>query len=317
MGLVGRLYNRLALLSPHIEVKLRQLYWKNNNKLEKYNPNRASVTDVAETPKVDFADVLKRLKEWGVCEGSLLIVHSSFDSLQSTGLSPKEIIDALLNLVGETGTLAMPVIRTFKESPTPEERLKMGVIPTLCKYHVKRTPVLSGILPAMMLRYPNAEVSKFPLNPLCAIGPLAMPMMKHNLEGDCPSPHGEHSCWKFCLDHGAVICGLGTDLRHHNTMGHVAEEAFGNWRWSDEDWFEKRKFIIEAPNEKPIELEVKERKPKWGMLHQAELNRYHDLLRNGVLKSKRIGNILVEFERSEDLINYLRSKNKNGYPYFE
>ena len=167
-----------------------------------------------------------------------------------------------------------------------------------------------------MLRYPNAVVSRFPLNPLCAIGPLAKDMMEHNLEGSCPSPHGPNSCWKFCLDHNAIICGLGTDLRHHNTMGHVAEEAFGDWHWCDEEWYERRKFIIESPNEEPFELEVKERKPKWGMLHQAELNRYHDFLMNDVIKTKVFGNILVEFEDAQKLIGYLQKRNKKGYPYF-
>lgn len=316
MGIVSSIYKRIALLSPRIEVKLRQLYWKNSNRLGKYNPNKGRTKIVSSQENVDFSVIIRQLKDWGVGEGSLLIVHSSYENLQSTGLSPQDIINELLKLVGESGTLAMPVIRTYKECPSAEDRLKHGAMPPVCKYHVKRTPVSSGIIPAMMLRYPNAVVSKFPLNPLCAIGPLAEPMMEHNLEGECPSAHGPNSCWKFCLDHNALICSIGTDLRHHNTMGHVAEEAFGNWYWSDEEWFEHRQFTIEAPKEKPIEIEVKERKPKWGMLHQAEMNRYRDFLKNGVLKSKTFSNILVEFEESQKLIGYLRSKNKNGYPYF-
>lgn len=317
MGIVSSIYKRIALLSPRIEVKLRQFYWKYNDKLEKFNPNKGSYPQGDEVEKVDFNDIIKQLKSWGVGEGSLLIVHSSYDGLQSTGLSPQAILDELLKLVGETGTLAMPVIRTYRESPTAEERLKKGVKPPMCKYNVKRTPVSTGLIPAMMLRKPNAVVSRFPLNPLCAIGPLAEPMMEHNLEGECPSPHGPQSCWKFCLDHNALICSIGTDLRHHNTMGHVAEEAFENWYWSEEEWFEHRKFIIEAPGIETIEKEVKERRPKWGMLHQAEMNRYNDFLKNEVVKSKMIGNVLVEFEEAQKLISFLQSKNRNGYPYFE
>ena len=317
MGIVSSLYKKLALTSPYVEVMLRQIYWKNVKRLGKYNPNAVVMeTDTGEKEPVDFSQIKNWLKEQGVGEGTLLIVHSSYDALKVTGLSPKEIIDELLDLVGDSGTLAMPVIRTYKESPSAEDRLKKGVKPPVCKYHVRRTPVSTGILPAIMLRYPNSEVSHHPLNPLCAIGPLAKAMMEHNIEGDCPSPHGPNSCWKFCLDHGSFVCSIGTDLRHHNTMGHVAEEAFGDWHWSDEEWYEKRKFIIEAPNEAVVELEVKERKPKWGMLHQAEYNRYHDFLKNGVVKSKFFGGVLIEFERSQDLINYLRSKNKKGYPYF-
>lgn len=317
MGLISNIYTHIALLSPKVEVKLRQLYWKNIHLLGRYNPNNVIANNTNDEKKIDFSKIIEQLKDWGVQEGSLLIVHSSYENLRCTGLSPNEIIDELLKLVGHAGTLAMPVIRTYKECPSQEERLYKGVIPPICRYNTKRTPIATGMIPAMMLRYPNASVSRHPLNPLCAIGPLANSMMEHNIEGVLPSPHGANSCWKFCYDHNAFICSLGTDLRHHNTMGHVAEEAFGDWHWSDSEWYDKRKFIIEAPKEEPIEIEVKERKPKWGMLHQAELNRYHDFLESGVLKSKTIGDVLIEFEKSEELINFLRSRNQNGYPYFE
>lgn len=316
-GIIGNIYERLALLSPRLEVKLRQLYWKHSSQLRQYAPNHQVASQEEEQEKVDFENILALLREWGVKEGSLLIVHSSYDSLRCTGLSPQEIIDKLLGLVGKSGTLAMPVIRRYKEEPPVAEKLTADLSQIECKYHVKRTPVITGLLPSMLMRCTDAVISKHPLNPLCAVGPLAEQMMTHNLEGDKPSPHGANSSWKFCLDHGALVCGLGTDLRHHNTMGHVAEEAFGNWHWSDDEWYNIRNFVVEAPGDEPIKVQVKERKPKWGMLHQAELNRYHDFLNNGVLKSKKIGNVLVEFEEAQKLISFLQSKNRNGYPYFE
>ena len=317
MSIIQNLYNRLALVSPHIEVRLRQLYWKHHSGLQQYNPNKNSIKAEDPAEKVDFDDILSQLKGWGVGEGSLLIVHSSYDNLRCTGLTPMEIIDKLLSLVGEKGTLAMPAIRIYKENPTPDKWLSTDLTAIECRYNLKRTPVHTGMLPSLMIRYPQAEISKHPISTLCAIGPLAKEMMAHNIEGDCPSAHGVNSSWKFCLDHNALICSIGTDLRHHNTMGHVAEEAFGDWYWSDEEWFNIRKFTIEAPREEPLKIKVKERKPQWGMLHQAELNRYHDLLKNGVLKTKKIGSVLVEFEESQKLIDYLQSRNKKGYPYFK
>lgn len=320
MGILSNIYNHIALLSPRIEVKLRQLYWRNYQKLGKYNPNRSTAASQSENNvqnKVDFEQILQQLRDWGVGKGSLLIVHSSFDSLSKTGLSPVEIISKLRELIGETGTLAMPVIRTYKEEPSAIKRLMDGVVCPICTYNVKRTPVQSGLLPIFLMRTPGAEVSMHPLNPLCAVGPLAKEMMVGNIEGEETSPHGPNSAWKFCLDHNAYICGLGTDLRHHNTIGHVAEEAFGDWYWSDEQWYDKRDFIIELPKQEPFTITVKERKPKWGMLHQSEMNRYHDFLRAGVVKSKTFESILVEFEESQKLISYLRSRNKKGYPYFE
>lgn len=317
-GLVTKIYNSIALLSPKIEVRLRHLYWHNSQRLGGLNPNKSKATELEkELPRVDFEEILQQLREWGVGEGALLIVHSSFDCLKSTGLSPVEIINKLRNLVGESGTLAMPVIRKYKEEPEASEKILPSYIPPKSIYNVKRTPIQSGLLPTFLMRVPGAEVSLHPLNPLCAVGPLAKEMMMGNIDGDKPAPHGANSAWKYCLDHNAFVIGLGTDLRHHNTMGHVAEEAFGDWYWSDEEWYNLRDFTIELSKDEKFDITVKERKPKWGMLHQAELNRYHDFLSNGIVKTKMFGNVLLEFEESKQLISFLRSKNKKGYPYFE
>lgn len=317
--IVSILYKKIALIHPRLEVRLRQLYWRNINKLNKYNPNRNTATNLKSENNdyVDFDEIIDQLKDLGVKEGSLLIVHSSFDSLRSTGLKPNEIISKLRNLVGESGTLAMPVIRLYKEEAIASERISSSYIPQKCIYNPKRTPVSSGLLPTFLMRTPEAEISLHPLNPLCAVGSLAKDMMVNNIKGDKPSPHGKNSSWKFCMDHNAIVISLGTDLRHHNTMGHVAEEAFDDWYWSDENWYNERDFVIEKSKDENIVLTVKERKPRWGMLHQAELNRYNDLKKNNIIKTRKIGSILIELEFSQELIRFLRSKNKKGYPYFE
>ncbi|MBR5824299.1 MAG: AAC(3) family N-acetyltransferase [Paludibacteraceae bacterium] len=316
---ITKLYNRIALLSPKIEVKLRQLYWKNNYRLAKYNPNvhrKIKVLD-KEVSCVNFDDIINQLKLWGVKDGSLLIVHSSYDNLRSTGLSPLQIINKLRELIGENGTLAMPVIRIYKEEPSAIEKIQVSYQPSKCIYNVHRTPISSGLLPTFLMRLPESHISLHPLNPLCAVGPLAEEMMKGNIDGQAPSPHGPLSSWKFCLDHNAIVISLGTDLRHHNTMTHVAEEAFGNWCWSDNEWYNWRDFTIQRPGTESIELTVRERKPFWGMLYQAEMNRYQDFIQNGIIQSKQIGDILIEFEYSQKLISYLMSRNTNGYPYYK
>lgn len=315
MGL-GSIYNRIALISPHIEVLLRKVYWKNQQKLNKFNPNKPKRnTDIVKT--VSFDKVLNWVKDQGIGEGDLLIVHSSYASLECTGVQPESIVEELLNLVGPTGTLCMPVIRKFKGEPKPFELLTTDVSKLVCTYDVDNTKITSGLLPYFLMRTPGSEVSLFPFNPMCAVGPLAKEMMASNIDGVFPSPHGKNSSWKFCLDHGAKILFLGTDLEHHNTMTHVAEEAFGDWYWSDEEWYRVRKFnIIDREGNKQYK-EVYERKPKWGMLHYAEINVNHDLKRDGIVITDMIDGVIpMGYEDANTFVNYLRSKNKKGYPYF-
>lgn len=318
MSLISSIYKKVCLLSPWVEVTLRKLYWSNFKYLNRFSPyGGGGVVNAGICKKVDFTEIISYLKSKGVGEGSLLVIHSSYDTLACTGLKPQEIIQELMNLVGESGTIAMPAIRHFKEEPLPEDLVWMDKVDVVCEYNVMRTPVSSGILPFTLLRTKGSVCSHFPLNPLVAIGPLAKEMMEHNLDSEKSSAHGKGSCWKFCLDHNAKIIGLGVDLEHHNTMAHVMEEAYDNWRWSDEDWYDNRTFDIIDEQKTKTRVIVRDRKPEWGMIRIAEINMVNKLYKEGVIQKKMFGGVPVCFEESQKLREFLQARNKNGYPYFK
>lgn len=311
------LYKKCCLLSPFVEVALRKLYWHNIKILDKYgrkylNSSTANINNEF----VNFDRIVDFLKSVGVDKGSLVIMHTSYAALEPTGLDENQILDALFSLIGDNGTLAMPVIRKFEGEPKVKDILTSNLLNVVTKYDVQKTKIISGLLPYVLMNKKNAKTSLFPLNPLTAVGPLAYNMTMHNLDGDYPSPHGPNSAWKFCYDHDAYVVGLGVDLEHYNTSIHIAEEAFNDWKWSDEEWYRKRLFDIIDEKGNVIRKVVKERKPKWGTMHFAELNLYRDLIKNGIVQRKKLGNIVVCVEKQRELIDYLRSKNKNGYPYF-
>lgn len=316
MSLISKIYTKIALLSPVIEVLLRKLYWSNIRIFKKYNPNKPkSYRELRISENVDFSMIENWLINHGVKPGCLLIVHSSYYELECTGLSPDEIIDRLLSLVGPSGTLAMPVIRKYKEVANIEDNSKV-IETTVCKYDVKRTMVISGLLPYSLKRRGDAHICHHPLNPLCAVGPLAKNMMAHCLDGDAPSPHGPNSCWKYCYDHNAIVCSLGTDLEHHNTIMHVAEEGFNDWYWDDNEWYRKRPFLIIDENKNTEYKYVKERRPEWGTKHLAELNMCRDLKKYGILQSDLIDQkIQIGLVDSNQLIEFFRKRNAKGYPY--
>lgn len=315
MGIIGKIYEKVALLSPRMEVMLRQLYWKNSGRLKK-SAKGTHETIKKEQKQVDFLKVLEWLKLNGVGEGTLLVVHSSYEALEATGLEPDAIVEGLLELVGKTGTLAMPAIRKYKGVPSYAERTGFEKIDIVCKYNTRKTKVSSGVLPYYMVLREDSEVSRFPLNPMVAIGPLAKEMMAHNIDEEWSTPHGPNSAWKFCFDHNAVVVGLGASLEHYNTMTHVAEEAFGDWYWPDDVWYCERTFDV-VDGEFNQRVNIRERKPYIGKLHFAEKNLYRDLIRDGIIKEGMIDNIIpVYYETAQEFINYLRSKNQKGYPYF-
>lgn len=318
MSLIGNIYKRICLISPWVEVSLRKLYWNNVKFLKRFKPyGGGGVENSISKYPINFDDIISYLKDKGVKEGDLLVIHSSYDALAGTGLKPQEIIERLKLLVGDCGTIAMPAIRTFKEEPAPEEWLCGALDGVVCEYNVMRTPLQSGMLPFTLLRMKESVCSHFPLNPLVALGPLAKEMMEHNLDSEKSSAHGKGSCWKFCLDHNAKIIGLGVDLEHHNTMAHVMEEAYDNWRWSDEEWYDNRTFDIIDEQKIKTRVTVRERKPEWGMIRIAELNMVNKLYKEGVIQKKMFGDVPVCFEESQKLMEFLQARNEKGYPYFK
>lgn len=308
---IKNLYKKIALLSPYIEVALRQIYWKNIKVFKKYNPNKATNVAKKQRDFVDFEKVIDWLKAHGIGRGSLLIVHSGYGELECTGLTPEQIIDDLLGLVGPEGTLAMPVIRRYKKKQV--ENQSSG---SIYKYDVKKTVVISGMLPYTLMQHKDAVISHHPFNPMCAVGPLAKAMMEHNLEGDAPSPHGPNSSWRFCYDHGAKVCSIGTDIDHHNTIGHIVEESFGGWYWPDDVWFDFLTFVVVDENKKEQEIIVRNRKEEWGKLHLAEINSIIDAKKAHVMCSDNVEGITVGFVDPQKMVPFFQLKNKKGYPYF-
>lgn len=314
--IISKYYKQVMMLSPRIEILLRIIYWKNVKRFKKFRPRKVPKHDPSK--HVDFGEIERWFREQGVKEGDLLIVHSSYGELKCTGLSPDEIVDRLLALVGPTGTLCMPVIRKFKGEPEGEDLLDAEYPDIVLTYKVRTTKIVSGLLPYCLMQKENAVVSRFPYNPLCAVGPLAKEMMEHNLDGDHPSPHGKDSAWKFCYDHGAKICFIGTDWYTHNTIIHVAEEAFGDWHWPDHEWYDICKFNI-IDGKETIYKEVYNRKMKWGTMRLPGVNNIVvPFEKNGLVKVTKIEDyIQLGIEEAKTVVDFLRakSKEKKGYPY--
>jgi len=305
--LIKHLYGFVVSLSPNIEIFFRQLYWKNISNLKEIVDKKALKNDLT-----DFTKVIEFLKSL-LCENDILIVHSSFTALNGVGKSPKQIINELINLVGKNGTLAMNSARIFSEEGKIEDILDEKEI-NIAEYNLKKSKVWTGAIPLFMVRDSRSVISKFPLNPMVAIGNQALNMMEKNIEGDNCSSCGPYSSWKYCTDRNALVVGIGLDLTHSLTIMHVAEENKNEW--PIKNWFRKRKFKIIDGDQQNI-IEVNERRPKWGLLHFAERTLRKDLIKSGVLNSHEIDGFRIEYLRAKTLFDFLNSKNEKGYPYFK
>jgi aminoglycoside 3-N-acetyltransferase len=309
-GIISRIYNKFVLLSPQIEVSIRQLYWKNVKSFHFLSPGRNKPNDNASN--VDFEKIIEYLKKNIPENEKLWLVHSSYEPFKNSGISPAQIIDSLLSIIGNDGTLAMPVIRSFEEENNRLDYIKQNYKRTITKYDVARSQITSGYIPFVLTRYEGCCVSRFPLNPLAAVGKLAKQMMEENISEDNLSAHGVKSAWKFCADNNAVNIGLGVDIKEFLTIMHVDQEA--NENWPVKDWYDQRKFLIIDGKFKK-EITILERKHRWTMYY-AERNFLRDLIKRRIIISQEIDGINILISFSNELFSFLNSHPRKGYPYY-
>lgn len=302
---------KLMAFSPHIEMMVRRIYYYLKPLL--FIDLKARKASNLNKSNLDFSTILMKIKESGYEEGQILIVHSAFSSLKKFGLSPKELIDALIEFVGDNGTLAMPAIAIYPNETLKKELTSSELLKQKYKYDPNSLEIWTGALPKELISRPESFRSYHPLNSMVAIGAEAEMMMYQN-EKDF-YPNGEKSSWNYCAKRNAFIVGIGVDLTHSLTMIHVAEDILGEDNWYINNWYQDRTFIVSFPDGDK-EVYVKERKHHWGRLHFGERNLANDLIKFGILKSVEIEEVLIESLNSKELINYLESKNRTGYPYF-
>ncbi len=307
--------NDVLQLSPRLEVIIRNTYWRMGPLVRWYNARKVApkaVTAGSGGPTTTLARMIESLRALGVGRGDLLVVHSAYRPLRGDGAKPNQIIEALLELIGPTGTLAMPGIPVYPEEGDADGRMVRDLTGVICSYDPKHTAIWTGALPLALRARSDAARSLHPLNSMIAVGPLAAPMMEGNLLGDRPMPCGPTSSWKFCADHGAKIIGLGTELPHNLTMIHVAEDS--NPHWPVAGWYRERVFRVVA-DDGTREVVVRERHPKWAM-YFAERTLAKELVMEGVRRIHLCDGVRFEAAGAKEVVEFLNARNQRGYPYF-
>jgi len=151
----------------------------------------------------DIADGLNRL---GLRSGDTVVVHSSLSSFGRVDGGAETVVDAILDVLGESGTLVAP---TFNFAP--------GV------FDVKETPSIVGKITEAVRARPNAFRSFHPTHSVAAIGRLADVITEGHEQVHA---FGRGSALFKALQANAKILQLGVTHSTNSTI-HVAEEIAG------------------------------------------------------------------------------------------
>jgi aminoglycoside 3-N-acetyltransferase len=154
---------------------------------------------------ISIPSLTQQLADLGVQPGDLLMVHSSYKSL---GVShPEAILQALLEALGDNGTLLMPALTYLQQPHTFHD--------------TRRTPSCVGYLTEYFRTRPGTRRSLHPTHSVCGHGARLDDLFSDHILDHTPC--GPHSPFHKLLLQGGKILMLGCGLLPNTSM-HAIEE---------------------------------------------------------------------------------------------
>ena len=156
--------------------------------------------------RVAIADLRRQLIDLGVTRGRTLWVQSSWNEFYNVPLKPSEMIDLLRDLLGPSGTLAMPAF------PIDQDESKV--------FLVDRAPVYTGLLCEIFRRSADVRRSIHLSSSVCAVGPNTDFLLKDHHLTDMPWGRDSPFCRLGEVD--ARMLGLGAGFEYMTPL-HAVE----------------------------------------------------------------------------------------------
>ena len=148
-------------------------------------------------------------EQLGLRRGDVVLMHSSFKSLGPVEGGIKTLIDAMMNVLTEEGTLLVPTLSyayVTEDNPV---------------FDVRRTRSNVGAVTNYVWQLPEAHRSLSPTHSVAGIGKYAREITEGQLADD--TPVGANSPFRRLPQYGGKILFLGCSP-HHNTSMHGVEE---------------------------------------------------------------------------------------------
>lgn len=152
------------------------------------------------------------LAEIGVTAGDVVLVHSSMKGLGHIDGGPNAVIAALMNAVGEGGTVLFPTLTGAKsDSPATPPQIDLAT-----------TPCWTGFIPETARQRPDAVRSVHPTHSVVALGAHRQEWIAGHENGH--SPCDQESPYYRLMEQGGKILLLGGVTHDSNTSLHCIEE---------------------------------------------------------------------------------------------
>ena len=203
------MFKQIALkYAPEFLLELGKRFKKNRRRYQLHKQQNSNGGITKERLIDDF-------KKIGLKNGDSVLVHSSLSKIGYVNGGAKTIVDALIEIIGETGTLLFPA---FPASGRNKDYLEEHPF-----FDVRNTPSKMGSITEYFRQMDNVSRSIHPTDSVCAKGLLA-DYYTNSHYGQL-TPYNEFSPFrKLCNKRGKILM-LGTTLNGACTNLHTLEDA--------------------------------------------------------------------------------------------
>ena len=152
--------------------------------------------------KYSIDDVVAAMKRAGMKRGSTIMIQSAWGELYNCTGTANELIERIIEEIGEEGTLCMSCLPKIKRGE---------------KLDINNTPTKAGYLAECFRKYPGVKRSIHNVQSVCAIGANADYLLSEHHQGE--TPFDEKSPFFKLSKVNALIFGIGLG---HNWIGTIA-----------------------------------------------------------------------------------------------
>tara|TARA_B100001758_G_scaffold246314_1_gene261112 strand:+ start:1023 stop:1916 length:894 start_codon:yes stop_codon:yes gene_type:complete len=268
---------------------------KKNNLNKKLNYSKLS-GDV-----ITHNQLLSDFIKIGIKHGDHILVHSSLSKIGYVKNGPLDVINSLIESVGDNGNLLMP--------SSPNAFLQLDYIQSLDCFDVCNTPSALGIISEKFRSIKGVIRSEHPTEPVCCYGPLAKEYTKDHF-GEITPYTDKSPFYKLAQNNGKILY-LGVTLDNAGTSLHLLEDAVGKFKFPV--YFpQKFKVQVKRYNGRVESMDTYVHNPE-----QSKKRKCNELIpmfkKYGVLKNVTVGNancLLLDAKKMFDLM--LNEYKSNG-----
>lgn len=160
----------------------------------------------------DYNKIRDDLRNLGIKKGDDLLIHSSFKSLGNVEGGIQTLIEAIISLLGDNGTLLIPSL-SYATVNQMQEPI----------FDIKKTPSCVGAVTEFFRNYNGVKRSMHPTHSICVYGYRQYEYISNHFKDN--EPVGENSPLALLPTYNGKVLMLGCSTKYNTSMHGVEEKA--------------------------------------------------------------------------------------------